>query len=119
MRNIFVDPADGRGGFVVVADVAHQLTREIPHRSEDTSRNNLALNLGKPNFYLIEPAGVGRGVVDTDRGVGFKEFRNSLGFVRTQIIDNNVDFATRGLTGYDLRKEIGKLGTGVASTGLS
>jgi hypothetical protein len=105
VSDIFVDPADGRSGFVIVANVAHQLAREIRNGSEDTSRNNLALNLGKPNFHLVEPAGVGWGVVDADSRVGFEEFRNPLGLVRTQVIDNNVDFATRRLTGHDLRKE--------------
>jgi hypothetical protein len=62
VSDIFVDPADGRSGFVIVADVTHQLAREIRNGSEDTSRNNLALNLGKPNFHLVEPAGVGWGV---------------------------------------------------------
>lgn len=57
--------------------------------------------------------------MDADSRVGFEEFRNPLGLVRTQVIDNNVDFASRRLTGYDLRKEIDELGTGVASTGLS
>ena len=79
----------------------------------------MALNLGKPNFDLVEPAGVGGGVVDTDRRIVLKEFRNSLGLVCTQVIGNYVDFATRRLTGHDLRKEIDELGTGVASTGLS
>ena len=79
----------------------------------------MALNLGKPNFDLVEPAGVGGGVVDTDGRIGLKKFRNSLGLVCTQVIGNYVDFATRWLTGHDLRKEIDELGTGVASTGLS
>src|SRR6516225_9382079 len=62
---------------------------------------------------------VGGGVVDTDRRIVLKEFRNPLGLVCTQVIGNYVDFATRRLTGHDLRKEIDELGTGVASTGLS
>ena len=50
MIDIFVDPTDWGGGFIVVANVAHQLAREILYRSEDTSGNNITLNLGEPNF---------------------------------------------------------------------
>jgi hypothetical protein len=61
MTDILVDPADRSRGFVVVAYVARGLARQILYRSEDASRNNVALNLGKPNFDLVEPARVGRG----------------------------------------------------------
>jgi hypothetical protein len=61
MTDILVDPADRSRGFVVVADVAHELARQILYRSKDSSRNNVALNLGKPNFDLVEPARVGPG----------------------------------------------------------
>jgi len=78
MTDILVDPTDRYRGFVVVADVAHELAGEILYRSEDTSRNNVALNLGKPNFDLVEPTGVGRGVVDPNSGIGLEEFKTLL-----------------------------------------
>lgn len=118
MTDILVDPTDRCRGFVVVADVAHELAREIPYGSEDASRNNVALNLGKPNFDLVEPTGVGRGVVDPNSRVGLKEFKNFLGLMRTQVIGNDVDLATRRLTHRDLCKEIDELGAGVACAGF-
>ena len=118
MSGIFVDPTYRCRSFVIVADVAHELAREILYRSEDTSRNNVALNLGKPNFDLVKPTGVGRGVVDANSRVGLKEFKNSLGLVRTQIIGNDVDLATCRLTRHDLCKEIDELCTGMACTGF-
>ena len=119
MSNVFVDPTDRGRGFVVVADVAHELARQILYGSEDPSRNNVALNLGKPNFDLVEPTGVGRSVVDTNRRVGLKEFKNTLGFVGAQIIGNDVDLATCRLTGHDLGEEIDELCAGMACTGFS
>ena len=83
MGDIFIDPTEGGRSFVVVADVAHKLGREILYGIEDTSRNNVALNFGKPNFDLVKPTGVGRDVVDPNSRIGLKDFRNSLGFVRT------------------------------------
>ena len=119
MTDILVDPADRSRGFVVVAYVAHELARQILYRSEDASRNNVALNLGKPNFDLVEPARIGRGVVDPNSGVGLKEVKNSLGLVCTQVIGNNVDLATCRLTRHDLCKEIDELGAGVTCAGFS
>src|SRR6516225_7716311 len=119
MSDIFVNPMQRCGGFVVVADVAHELAGDALYRSENPARDNLALNLGKPNFDLVEPAGVGRGVVDPNCRVGLKECKNSLGLVRTQVIDNDVDLASWRLAGYDLGKEIDELRGGVTSTGFS
>ena len=50
MSNIFVDPTDRCRSFVVVADIAHELARQIFYRSEDTSRNDVTLNLKKTKF---------------------------------------------------------------------
>ena len=118
MTDVLVDPTDRSRSLVVVADVAHELAREILYGSEDTSRNNVALNLGKPNFDLIEPAGIGRGVMDPNGRVSLKEFKNFLGFVCTQVIGNHVDLATCWLTHHDLCKEIDELGTGVPCAGF-
>ena len=89
MIDIFVDPPDWGGGFIVVTNVAHQLAGEILYRSEDTSGNNVTLNLREPNFDLVKPAGVGRGIVDPNRGVSLKKFKDFLGLVRTQIVGNS------------------------------
>ena len=88
MTDILVDPADRSRGFVVVAYVAHELARQILYRSEDASRNNVALNLGKPNFDLVEPARVGRGVVDPNSGIGLKEVNDFLSLMCTEVIGN-------------------------------
>src|SRR5260221_10441225 len=119
MSNVFVDPTDRGCSFVVVTNVAHELARKILYGSEDTSRNNVALNLGKPNFDLVEPAGVGRGVVDSKSRVGLEEFTNSVGLVRTQVISNDVDLATWRLACHNLCKAIDELYAGVACTGFS
>jgi hypothetical protein len=50
---IFIDPADGCRGFIVVADVAHELARQIIDRTENASRNNVALNLGASPLFCV------------------------------------------------------------------
>ena len=119
MIDIFVDPTYWRGGFIVVTNVAHQLAREILYRSEDTSGNNVTLNLREPNFDLVKPAGVGRGIVDPNRGVSLKKLKDFLGLVRTQIVGDYVDLTTRRLAIHDLGQKIDKLRAGVTGTGFS
>jgi hypothetical protein len=106
MIDIFVDPPDWGGGFIVVTNVAHQLAGEILYRSEDTSGNNVTLNLREPNFDLVKPAGVGRGIVDPNRRVSLKKFKDFLGLVRTQIVGNYVDLTTCRLAIHNLGQKI-------------
>ena len=53
--------------------------REVLHRGEDTACNDIALDLGEPDLYLVKPAGVGRSVMDPNRRVSFQEFENGFG----------------------------------------
>jgi len=46
-----------------VTDVAHELAGQVRNRGEDAAGNDIALDLGKPVFDLVEPGGVGRSVV--------------------------------------------------------
>jgi hypothetical protein len=61
MAGVAIGPLEGFGSAVVVADVAHQLAREVFDRGEDAAGNDIALDLGKPVFDLVEPRGIGRG----------------------------------------------------------
>jgi len=58
-------------------------------------------------------------VVDANSKIGLKEFKNSLGLVRTQVIGNDVDLGTWRLIRHNLCKEIDELCAGVACTGFS
>ena len=113
MTDILIDPSDRRCSLVVVSDVAHQLAREIFDGSEDTAGNNVTLDLRKPDLDLVKPAGVGRGVMDSDGGVRRKKFKDFFGFVRAEIVGNDVDLAIGGLTVHDLGQEIDKLLAGM------
>jgi hypothetical protein len=64
---------------VVFADVVNEFALEVLSGSEDTAGNNIAMNLGKPNLHLVDPVGVGRGIVDPKSGVGLKKLKNFLG----------------------------------------
>ena len=81
-----IDPSNRRCRLVVVSDVAHELACEVLNRSEDTARNYVTLDLGKPDLDLVKPAGIGRSVMNSDGGVLRKKFKDLLGLVRTEAL---------------------------------
>ena len=119
MIGILILPAEGCGGSVVLFDVTDQLSREVGCRSEDSASDNIALDFGKPDLDLIEPTGIGRGVVDPNRWIGLEELENMLGFMCAQVVGDDVNLSAIGLAGDDLVEKVDKLGTGMLSGGLS
>ena len=53
MIQITVRPLDGFRSLVILLYVLHQLAAQIFHRREDSPRDHVPLDLGKPDFYLI------------------------------------------------------------------
>jgi hypothetical protein len=52
---IVVSPPDRFRPFVVVPDVAPDLTGQVGDRRKDAAREQVALDLGKPELDLIQP----------------------------------------------------------------
>ena len=117
--SILKSPAEGCSGFVVLLDVTDELSGQVGCRSENSPRDDIALNFGKPDLDLIEPTGIGRGVMDPNRWIGLEEIENMLGFMCAQVVGDDVNLSTVGLTGDDLAEKADKLGTGMPSGGLS
>ena len=101
MIGIPISPAEGCGGFVVLPDVTDQLSGEVGCRSEDSASDDIALDFGKPDLDLIEPTGIGRGVVDPNRWIGLEELENMLGFMCAQVVGDDVNLSAVGLAGDD------------------
>ena len=55
MGRISVCPLDGFGLAVIELDVAHELSCEIVDGGKDASGDDLAFDLGEPDFDLVEP----------------------------------------------------------------
>src|SRR3981189_3781037 len=119
MIDILKSPAEGSGGFGVVLDGADQVSGEVSGRSEDPASDDIALDFGKPALDLIKPAGIGRGVMDSNRWIGLEELENILGFMCAQVVSHDVNLAALRLTGDDLAQKVDKLGPGMAAGGLS
>ena len=52
---VFVSPLKGESCFVVMADIAHDLSVEVGLGFEDAASNDVVLDLGEPDFDLVEP----------------------------------------------------------------
>ena len=119
MVDILISPAEGRRGFVVLLDVANELSRQVGFGSEDSSSDDIALNFGKPDLDLIKPTGIGRGVMDPYRWIGLEELENILGFMCAQVVGDDVNLSAIRLAGDDLTQKVDKLGAGMPRGGLS
>ena len=97
-----------------MADVAHDLSVEVGLGFEDAACNEVSLDLGEPDFDLIEPRGIGRGVMELDVGMGAQKALNGCSFMSRKVVgdDMNVDFG--GLSSDDLGEKLHELSAGVA-----
>src|SRR5258708_1533413 len=105
MRGLSVGPLDGLGVAIVVTDVAFKFTGQVLDRGEDSAGNDIALDLGEPVFYLIEPGGVGRGVVKMDFIVSREELLNPSGLVGREVVGNEMNLLAARLIGDQLGEE--------------
>ena len=102
-----------------MADVAHQLSLQVRHGSEHAASDDVSLNLGEPQLYLIEPRGVGRREVQANFWVRIQEIFDQRTLVRRQIVGDDSDlFATR-LVGNDIAEESDELGRRMPRRGLA
>src|SRR3954462_1546805 len=102
---VCVRPSDGLRGLVVVAGVLYDLPPQLSHRGEDAARENVAFNLRKPELNLIEPRRVRRREVKVHMGMLRQERSDLLGFVRGEIVENEMQRAVGGLRRDDLAQE--------------
>ncbi len=119
MRWIAVGPADRFRVVVVTRDVAADLPGEIGHRSEDATREEVSFDLGKPQLNLIEPRGVRRREVQLDAGMRLEKRVDLLSLVRREIVDDDMDLASRRLRRQDVLQEVDERRTGMARNGLT
>ena len=119
MIGILKFPAEGCGGFVALLDVTDQLSGQVGGGSEDSSSDDIALNFGKPDLDLIEPTGIGRGVMDPYRWIGLEELENILAFMCAQVVGDDMNLSALRLTGDNLAQKVDKLGAGMPRGGLS
>ena len=100
-------------------DVSHEFLCEIVDEGEDAACNDVAFDLGEPDFDLIEPGRIGRSVVNLNLGMRSKELLNASGFMCGKIVGDDVDFTPARLVRDDLGKKRDKFLAGVTRGGFA
>ena len=103
----------------MLLDVTKELSRQVRFGGEDSSSNDSALNFGKPDFDLVEPTRIGRRVVESNCRMGVQELKNTLGFVRAQVVDHDMNFSASRLAGHDGAQKVDKFDAGMPVGGLT
>jgi hypothetical protein len=98
-----------------MVDIAHQFPGEILDRGEDATRDNVAFDLGEPEFDLVEPRAIGGSEVEPNVGMVVKELANTLRTVGGQVVEDHMNILSCGLTSDQLFEEGNKLLAGVAA----
>ena len=86
MSDVTIGPLERFGVGIVGTDVAHDFAFEIVSRRADAASDQIALNFGEPDFDLIEPRRVSRGVMELSVGMGSEELSHGLGLVRRKVV---------------------------------
>ena len=100
-------------------DRASDFAGEVGFGSKDAAGDQIALNFGEPDFDLIEPGRVSRGVMELNVGMGDEELPHGLGLVRRKVISDDVDLLALGLRGDDICEKGHELRAGVALGGFA
>lgn len=119
MGRITVDPFHGLGRVVVLADVAHELSLQVGQGGEDPACDHIALDLGEPQLHLVEPGGVGRGVMQMDPGMLGEERIDAFGLVGREVVTDDMNLFAFRLVRNDVGQEGHELGAGVPWRGLA
>jgi len=112
--SLSIGPFERLGAFVVAFDIASDFAGEIGFGSKDAAGDQSALNFGEPDFDLIEPGRVGRGVMKLNIGMGGEELCDDLGLVRRKVVGDDVDWLALGLRGNYIGEKSHELRAGVA-----
>ena len=95
-------------------DIAHELSVAIRHRGKDATGDDVAFDLGEPQFDLVEPGGIRRGEVQRHPWILGEERLDPRGLVCRAVIRDHVNLFAGGLVGHDVGQEGDELGRGVA-----
>ena len=86
-------------------DVLHELSPQVGHRLEHAARNDVALDLGKPEFDLVEPGGIGRGEVQVNLRMSIQEVVDLSRLMGREVVGNHVDLFAARLVDDDVGQE--------------
>src|SRR6202166_5253597 len=100
-------------------DLTHDFAVQIFNRSKDAAGNEIALDFREPDFDLIEPRRIGRRVMNAYFCMTNQKIADRLGFMRAQVIADDVNDSFWSLTGDEIFQKGDELCTGVAGGGVA
>ena len=86
-------------------DVLHELSPQVGHRREYTARNDVALDLGKPQFDLVEPGGIGRSEMQVNLWMSSQKVVDLSRLMGGEVVGNHVDLFAARLVDDDVRQQ--------------
>ena len=113
--SISIGPFEGLGAFVVDFDIASDFAGEVGFGSKDAADDQIGLNFGEPDFDLIEPGRISRGVMELNAGMGGEELGHGLSFVCRKVVGDDMDLLALGLRGDDIGEKGYELRTGMGA----
>lgn len=87
-------------------DVSHQLASQIRDRGEDAAGDHIALDLGEPEFDLVQPEGIRRCVVEVGPRMRRQDVRTFCVLCAESIVNDHMDRTATRLR-VDDRREAG------------
>ena len=116
MSGVTIGPLERFGVGIVGTDVAHDFA--IVSRREDAASDQVTLDFRKPDFDLVEPGRIGRGVVDRDLWMLGQKRDDTLGLMSRKVVHDDVHFLVGRLGGHHVGQKGHKLRAGVTGGGL-
>ena len=86
-------------------DVFHKLSPQLGHRLEHPARDDVALDLGKPEFDLVEPGGIGRSEVQVNLRMAIQKVVDLSRLMGREVVGNHVDLFAARLVDDDVGQE--------------
>ena len=102
-----------------MTDIAHDLSVEVGLGFEDAACNEVSLDLREPDLDLIEPRGIGRGVMELDVGMGAQKALNRCRFMSRKVVGDDMNTGFGRLSSDHLGKKFHELSAGMAVSCLS
>ena len=113
--SVFAGPLEGEGSFIVMAGVWRMILRWRSLLESKMPRAMRFLWIFETRIFdLIEPRGVGRGIMEFDVGVGAQEVFDGFGFMSRKIVSDDMDGNLGRLSGDQLAEKLDKFSAGVA-----
>jgi hypothetical protein len=119
MSGVTIGPRERFGVGIVGTDVAHDLSFEIVSKLEDAASDQVMLDLRKPDFDLVEPRGVGGGVMDSDVWMLGQKHDDSLRLMSRKVVHDEMNFLVGRLGGNHVGQKGHKLRAGVTGGRLA